>query len=202
MHVRKTPLFISLILALALLPAGRLFAAQAGRAGEQKPEEEIRVKADSMSVTSQGTQIEGQGNVEVQRDEMNIKADQVWLNRTTQDMEATGKVAVDDPEWKIKQADRLRFNLGDETGTIENGDLFLEKGHLSMSGSRMQKFAGQSYHIDQGIFTTCLCDDGPPTWKIAADTIDISRGGDGTIRRGVFYLMDIPIFYFPYAVFP
>ncbi|HEX9445569.1 MAG TPA: LptA/OstA family protein, partial [Candidatus Binatia bacterium] len=126
MQVRKTPVFISLILALALLPAAPLFAAQAGRAGEQKPEEEIRLKADSMSVSSQGSQIEGQGNVEIQRDEMTIKADQVWLNRETQDMEATGKVVVDDPEWKIKQADRLRFNLGDETGTIENGDLFLE----------------------------------------------------------------------------
>ncbi len=189
MQVRKTPVFISLILALALLPAAPLFAAQAGRAGEQKPEEEIRLKADSMSVSSQGSQIEGQGNVEIQRDEMTIKADQVWLNRETQDMEATGKVVVDDPEWKIKQADRLRFNLGDETGTIENGDLFLE-------------FAGQSYHIDEGVFTTCLCEDGPPTWKIAADTIDVSHEGEGRIRRGVFYIKDIPVLYIPFALFP
>jgi LPS-assembly protein len=191
---------------LALLPAPALLAAsftdQGGRAGEAKPEEQIHVTADSLSVSEQGTKLQGQGNVEVQREQMTLKADQVQIDRTTQDMEAVGNVFVDDPEWKVRQADRMQFNLGNETGMIENGELFLERGHLTMNGSRMQKLTGQTYHLDEGIFTTCLCETGPPTWKIKADQMDVTREGSGVIRGGTFYIKDVPVFYFPYAVFP
>ncbi|MGH7768104.1 MAG: LPS-assembly protein LptD [Candidatus Binatia bacterium] len=133
---------------------------------------------------------------------MTLKADRVWANRETNDMEATGNVSVADPEWQLKFADRVRFNLNEEIGTIENGDLFLEKGHISLSGRRLEKYAGQSYHIEEGIFTTCLCENGPPTWKISAAEMDVTREGTGRIRKGVFYIMDVPVFYLPYAIFP
>jgi len=201
MGVAKS-IILGLLIFLALLRVQPLFAAQGGRAGEPPPEQQIHVTADSLSVSDGGKQLEGQGNVELQREEMTLKADQVSVNRETQDMEATGHVSVDDPQWKVKQADRMRFNLNTETGTIENGDLFLERGHLTLSGSRIQKLEGQSYHLDEGIFTTCLCDSGPPTWKISADQIDVEREGTGRIRRAKFYIMDVPVFYMPYALFP
>lgn len=201
MVVAKRKILAPLIF-LILLRAQPLFAAQAPRAGEPQPEQQIHVTADSLSVSGGGKELEGQGNVELQREQMTLKADQVWVNRETQDMEATGNVSVDDPEWKVKQAQRMQFNLGNETGMIENGDLFLEKGHLTLSGSRIQKVEGQTYHLDEGIFTTCLCDSGPPTWKISADQIDVTREGSGVIRRGTFYIMDVPVFYIPYGLFP
>lgn len=201
MSLHRTYGILCLTLIAAFLSARPLFA-QAGKAGEPKPKEQIDVNADTLSVKDRGNEVEGQGNVEIRRQEMILRADQVWLNRETQEMEAAGNVTVDDPEWKIKQADRMRFNLGAEVGTIENGEIFLEKGHLSLSGSRLQKLPGQAYHIDDGIFTTCLCDSGPPTWKIAAKELDVTREGDGRIRGGVFYILDVPVFYFPYAIFP
>jgi len=197
MHVRKTYAFLALILAAALFNVAPVFCADA-----PKPEEQIRFTADSLLMSEKGTEIQGQGNVEIKRQEMTLKADQVWANRATNDMEATGNVSIDDPEWKLKFADRVRFNLNEEIGSIENGDLFLEKGHLSLSGRRLEKYAGQSYHIDEGILTTCLCEDGPPTWKISAAEIDVTREGSGRIRKGVFYIMDVPVFYLPYAIFP
>lgn len=197
MSIRKTYAFLALILAAGLSRGAPLSGADA-----PKPEEQINVTADSLSMKDRGTEIEGQGNVVVKRQEMTLKADQVSVNRETNDMEAAGHVSVDDPEWKIKFAERLRLNMTEEIGTIENGEVFLEKGHLSLTGSRIQKLPGQSYHIDEGFFTTCLCEDGPPTWKISADVIDVTREGEGRIRRGVFYIMDVPVMYIPYAVFP
>jgi LPS-assembly protein len=197
MYVQKTYAFLALILAAGLSSGAPLFGAEAS-----KPEEQIRFTADSLSMSEKGTEIEGKGNVEIKRQEMTLKADRVWANRETNDMEATGNVSVADPEWKLKFADRVRFNLNEEIGLIENGDLFLEKGHLSLSGRRLEKYAGQSYHIEEGIFTTCLCEDGPPTWKISAAEIDVTREGSGRIRKGVFYIMDVPVFYLPYAIFP
>jgi LPS-assembly protein len=197
MHVKKTYILSALILAAGGLSGAPLFGAE-----PPKPQEQIHMTADSLTMSEKGTEIEGKGNVEIKRQEMTLKADRVWANRETNDMEATGNVSVADPEWRLKFADRVRFNLTEEIGTIENGDLFLEKGHVSLSGRRLEKYAGQSYHIDEGIFTTCLCEDGPPTWKISAAEIDVTREGSGRIRSGVFYIMDVPVFYLPYAIFP
>ncbi|MGH7197816.1 MAG: LPS-assembly protein LptD, partial [Candidatus Omnitrophota bacterium] len=196
---------LQLVTALAL--AGSIFqTAPTFGASSQVPGQtgggQIDVTADSLSVTDKGLKVEGKGNAEVKREGMTIKADQVSVNRETQDMEAAGNVSVDDPEWKIKRADRFQFNLEKETGEIEKGDLFLEASHLSASGARFKKLGGQAYHIDEGFFTTCLCESGPPSWKISADEIDIKQEGSGVIKRGWFYIMDVPVLYIPYAIFP
>ncbi|MGE5220268.1 MAG: LPS-assembly protein LptD, partial [Chloroflexota bacterium] len=112
------------------------------------------------------------------------------------------KVTVDDPEWKVKSADSIQMNMENETGVIENGDLFLEQGHVSMSGRRFEKFGGQTYHVDDGFFTTCLCESGPPSWKFSADKMDLDLEGVGTVRNGYFYIMDVPVLYLPYGFFP
>lgn len=178
-------------------PSQATVLAQAAGSQEQKG---IDVTADSLSVR-EGKIVEGKGNVEIRREETLIKADQVRVNQETQDVEARGKVSVDDPEWRLK-AEAVQMNLEKETGAIEQGEIFLEKGHLSLSGGRLEKFPGQAYRISDGSFTTCLCETGPPTWKISAEQIDLRREGEAVIRGGTFYLLDVPVLYIPYAYFP
>jgi len=189
-----------LLLTVLLFHVAPLFA-QTVQQSAQKSGEEIHVTADSLKVEEKGAKIEAKGNVELRRQEMILKADELRLNRETQQTEAKGKVSVDDPKWKMK-GEALQFNLEQETGTIDQGEIFLETGHLSMSGKRLQKLPGQAYHIEEGFFTTCLCDSGPPTWKVSADEIDLRREGEAILRGGTFYIMDVPVLYLPYAYFP
>lgn len=172
-------------------------AAQSGT-----PEEQINVTADSLSLGDGGTRIEATGNVQINREQTTLKADEVRVNRQTQDVEAKGRISLDDPEWKIKSADSIQFNLENETGEIEKADLFIEQGHVSISGKRFQKFGGQAYHIDEGFFTTCVCESGVSPWRISADAIDLSREGLGTVRNAYFYVFDYPVLYLPYGFFP
>ncbi|MEK6614448.1 MAG: LptA/OstA family protein, partial [Candidatus Binatota bacterium] len=188
------------MLAVFLSQAAPLLG-QTRQQSAQKTGEEINLTADSLKVEEKGSRIEAKGNVELKRQEMILKADEVRFNRETQQAEAKGKVSVDDPLWKMK-AEAAEFNLEQETATIDQGEIFLETGHLSMSGKRLEKFSGQAYHIDEGFFTTCLCESGPPTWKVSADQIDLRREGEAIIRGGTFYLMDVPVLYLPYAYFP
>lgn len=176
--------------------------AQFGQRGSQTQSGEINVNADKMGFGDGGSQIEASGNVEVKRQQTTIKADEVRMNRTTQEVEAKGKVSIDDPEWKVKSADAMKMNMGDETGEIQKGDIFVEEGHISISGQRLQKFTGQSYHIDEGFFTTCLCESGTPSWRVFAETMDLNLEGSGTIRNGYFYVLDVPVFYLPFGSFP
>lgn len=195
--------FLLLAIAAAVLcftgPAG---AAQLTTRGAQSPASEINVTADKLSSGDGSNQIDASGNVEVKRGETTLKAEDVRVNRATQDIEAKGKVSLDDPEWKVKSADAIEFNLEKETGQIQNGDLFLEDGHVGISGRRLQKFGGQTYHVDDGFFTTCLCESGAPSWKFSAEQMDLALDGVGTIKNGYFYVMDVPVFYVPYGIFP
>lgn len=174
---------------------------QAVQSSGGKEEKKINITADHLSVKDGGVKVEATGNVEVIRGETTLKADEVQVNRRTQDVEATGKVSVDDPQGTLK-AERARLNLERETGEITNGDIFFIQRHLKVRGERFKKLSGQSYHIDEGFFTTCLCESGAPHWKIGADEVDLQEDGTGIIKRGTFYIMDVPVFYLPYAWFP
>ncbi|MFQ5902743.1 MAG: LptA/OstA family protein, partial [Candidatus Binatia bacterium] len=156
-------------------------AAPVAQPSAGREEKEINVTADTLTVGEKGKSVEAKGNVEVRRKDTTLKADEVRVNRQTTDVEAKGSVSVDDPQGTLK-AEAVRMNLEQETAEIEKGEIFLEKGHLSVSGRRFKKSAGQVYHIDEGFFTTCLCESGPPTWKISAEEIDLSREGEGIIR--------------------
>src|SRR5918994_277348 len=152
------------------------------------PDDQINVTADKLSVSESGTQIEASGNVEVERQGTTIKAERINVNRTTQDIEATGNISLDDPEWKIKSAESIRLNLGKETGELTDANLFIEQGHISISGRRFQKLGGQTYHVDEGFFTTCLCESGPAPWKFSVEQFDLTAAGLGTIKNGFFYV--------------
>ena len=188
----------SVLVALSNPTAG---FAQDAQPSTRKQESPIVIDADSLSVNRRTQVLEAQGNVEIHHGEMILKADQVTVNQATQDAEAKGKVFVDQREGWLK-GDAVRLNLEKETGEIERGEIFLQNNQLSLTGRRFEKFTGQVYHIDEGFFTTCLCESGPPSWKIAAETIDLQRGGDAVVRGATFYLMDYPIFSLPYAFFP
>jgi LPS-assembly protein len=191
------------IAALTVAASMFVFPAQAAQpGGAQSSASEINLTADKLSTGNGSNQIEASGNVQIKREATTLKADEVRFNRATQDVEAKGKVSLDDPEWKLKSADSLKLNMGQETGEIENGDLFLEQGHISMTGRRFEKFGGQSYHVDDGFFTTCLCESGPPSWKFSAERMDLALDGVGTVKNSYFYILDVPVFYIPYGYFP
>jgi len=190
--------FLFVCMAAIALAGSRSDAAQA----TSDAADEINLTADNLSASDGGTRIEASGNVEIKRQATTLKADEVRYNRATQDVEAKGRIVVDDPEWKVKSADAIRLNMGTEAGVIENGDIFLEDGHVSMTGRRFEKFGGQTYHIDDGFFTTCLCDSGAPSWKFYAEQMDLNLQGLGTVKNGYFYVFDTPVLYIPYAIFP
>jgi LPS-assembly protein len=186
---------------LSFFVAG-LASAQSVATGASGDGRGIEVTADKLSAGNGAAKIEASGNVEIKREQTTLKADEVRVDRDTQDVEAKGRVSVDRPEWKIKSADSVQLNLEKETGEIQNGDIFIEQGHVSIMGRRLQKFGGQTYHIDDSFFTTCLCESGAPHWKFSAEQMDLSLEGVGTIQNGYFYVLDVPVFYLPYGIFP
>ena len=163
--------------------------------------EEISIDAKSLSYDQKENAISASGGVVVRRGETELRADEVRVNRVTNEVSAHGGVTVSDPEGTLF-ADRVDLNLDEETGSIVDGTVTSRRLKYSLSGERMEKGVGQTYHIENGKFTTCHCDDGPPSWSIAGKDLKVTLEGYGTLSGGTFNILDVPVLYIPRAVFP
>ncbi len=167
--------------------------------GEQ---EQVRVKADALTYEEQSNTVTATGNVVVTKGETTVSADTVGVNRATNEVTARGNVVVKDPQGEIN-ADTLRLEMENETGELTNGTVRLPRNQYILTGKTLQKFYGQSYHIENGAFTTCQCDDfRKADWSIGGETVNVTLRGKGEVYGGVFRVRDVPLMYLPYGVVP
>lgn len=168
-----------------------------GEAGEP-----IEVTADeAVEVGDGGNTVRARGNVEVRRGGTVFGADSVALDRAAGKLQARGSVFVRAPRYRL-QASELELEVEDETGTALDPEVFLEDRNLSVRGSRLEKFAGQTWEVEDGSFTTCLCERGPPPWRIGARKVRLRENREAVGDDVTFYVYDVPVLYLPYAYFP
>jgi LPS-assembly protein len=171
-------------------------------AGVRTSTGEVTVDAATIDYDQQANVITAHGAVKITRGEMVLTAETVRVHRATQLAEAEGNVVLTDSQGTVT-ADAMTLNLVEETGALEQGSVFLNKNHYQLTGSHFEKFPGQSYRIDRGRFTTCLCrDGGAPSWSIRGERISVDLEGYGRVERGAFEVKGVPIFYIPYGLFP
>lgn len=167
----------------------------------QSEQEAIAIDAESLSYDQKTDTVTATGNVVIRRGQTELRADRVELSRSSEEALATGSVSLTDPQGAMF-ADQMQFNLGDETGEVQNGRLKLKRNHYSLWGTRIEKIEGQNYRIENGKFTTCDCGDGAPDWSFGGDDVEVSADGYGTIEGGTFNILDVPVLYLPKAIVP
>ncbi len=190
----KGPLFLCIVLsAVFLKPA---CWAQSSPQQEKTP---IRVQADSLHRDEQQDTVTASGNVLLKKGDTTLQADTVTLHRATNEMEAHGHVVLKDPQAQI-ESEALQLDTEDETGTITNGTIHLPRRQFVLTGKTIHKSYGQSYHIENGAFTTCQCEKFKDSdWTIGGNPIDVNVRGRGEVYNGLLRARDIPILYIPYA---
>ena len=156
---------------------------------------------ESIEIGRGGDTVKARGNVEIRQRARVFGADTMEFRRSTRTLRAEGSVFFLDPRYRL-EASRLEMNLEDETATMLDADVFIEQGHLSLSGKRLEKFTGQVYEAEEGRFTTCLCEVGSPPWSVGARALRLRRGGEVTADDATFYIYDVPVLSLPYVYFP
>jgi LPS-assembly protein len=162
---------------------------------------EITVDAEQVSYDKRTDTVVARGNVVIRRGETEVRADEVQLDRRTNTAEARGHVSVTDAEGTMS-AENMDFNLDEETGALLSAQVHSRRGQYSLSGDRIEKGPGYSFHIENGRFTTCHCTDGPQSWSISGKELDVTLGGYGALKGGTFNVLDVPVLYLPRALFP
>ena len=181
-----------LILTLILIPTALLAAEQPGPEG-------MVIKADRMDHQASNDLLTATGKVEVTWQGMTMTADQATLNRQEKVLVATGNVIMikaDDIMW----GDRLTMDTETGRSEMENGHIFMSKGNFHAQGEQIERLGDDQYALRQGEFTTC--DAEVPSWKFGATDFDVTVEEYATGRNVIFYVKDVPVFYFPYMILP
>ncbi len=164
-------------------------------------DDQIVVDAAELEYDRKTDTIRARGNVVITHGATELHADEVTVNRATNEAQARGNVTLTDPQANLT-ADAVQIDLDEETGVLDRAHVQSAGATYSLWGDRIEKGLGHSYHIENGRFTTCRCETGPPSWSVAGDDIQVRVPGVGSARGCTFNVLDQPIAYIPRAWFP
>jgi LPS-assembly protein len=164
--------------------------------GEEGP---IEIEADRLTYDKDEQLYQAHGNVEIKRGDFFLKADHGRLNSVTNDVVAWGKVVMREGE-DVLECERFEVNLNTRAGKVYEGKLFLKEQNFHVVGKEAEKLGESTYRIREGTFTTC--DASRPPWSFSVRELDVDVEGRGIARGPVFYVGDVPVFYFPVVPFP
>jgi LPS-assembly protein len=193
----KTVLLPLSMLSLALLLVGTPSFATAETLTDAQG---VVINGDTMSHDQTTDIIHASGAVHIEWQGMTVLAIEAEYNRKTQILSAAGNVVLI-KGGDIVRGDKLAFDTVSGRGEIDNGTMFLRHGNnFHIAGKKVKKTGDDDYELDQGSLTTC--DASTPAWKFGASKIDTTVDEYATSKNVIFYVKDVPVFYFPYMIFP
>jgi LPS-assembly protein len=165
---------------------------------EERP---VDVEADRISYDRRTGRYVLEGNVVARQGDLTLRAERVELVPDADVAEAAGDVVlVVGPDRLM--ARKVRINLADRTGEIEDGALFIAQDHMTVEGKRLAKTGDITYRAERARFTSCLCGEGAPIWSITGRRLRLSVGGYAFVQWPAFRIKGIPVLALPYGIFP
>lgn len=204
---------IALLLAASSLLAQGKNMGQAGQYYKQTPPKKFKVIGPKKATKSDISWSVGKGGhpvfekdeyailepeVVINYQDIKIHADKVTLNFKTKDVVAQGHVIIDQGPNRIS-ADQVYYNLDTKLGTFFHATGMMDPS-LNFTGDKIEKTGEQSYHLENGVFTSCDLD--KPSWSFHVRTADIALDDYAHMHDFSFRAHDLPIFWAPLLVWP
>ncbi len=160
----------------------------------------VEIEAGRVTVKGRGEAVEATGGVRIRWQGYRLEADRVRYEPETDTAEASGRVVLWDPSGNRLECRRLVLRLDTQTGTVEQGRLWIAREGYTVWGERFERLGERDYRVLRGGFTAC---DGTwPSWRIEADRVDVRLEGFVRARGAAFWVEGAPVAYLPYIVFP
>ncbi|HKL25382.1 MAG TPA: LPS assembly protein LptD [Desulfuromonadales bacterium] len=184
---------------LCLLTGCLLWAWLPSASADALGEGPVTLEADRLSYEPVGEVYTATGQVLLQQGTFNLKAEELLFETALQDLAATGAVRIRQQEDEL-HGDRIHYNLTTGQGRLEQGRVFLGDKNFHLSGASVAKTGPDSYRVENGRFTTC--DGEIPDWEFTAERVEVTMGRYARVRNAWFRVRELPLFYFPYLVYP
>jgi LPS-assembly protein len=167
------------------------------------PDDSVRVEADELTYDARNLAGTASGNVRIFYQEATLEAEEVFIDLDDKTSYARERVRLLQGR-DILECDALSYHWETQTGSLQKGNLLFEETGYYIRAGLLEKTGQDTYHIEQGSFTTCLCpspDDRLP-WEVRAQEGEITLGGYAKIKKATFRILRIPVFYFPLTYVP
>lgn len=161
--------------------------------------EPLNLQADQISVNQGTTTYEASGGVRLTRGTMSLGAERFWWNAATGDAGASGGVRLTDAGGTLV-GDELQLNLETGTARLRNARADMSSMGFYLQGAEIERTGDKSFRLSNGSFTTCSGE--TPVWRFAADELRVDLGRYARARSVSFHLWDVPVFWFPYLIYP
>lgn len=139
------------------------------------------------------------GDVILTRGDRKLTADFVRFDHKTFHAHAKGNVRLKAGE-DVLTGSSLDIDLKSETGTVNDGTIFLKENNFHISGKSVEKTGESSYLVEDATVSTC--DGETPDWKVTGKKLRVDIEGYGFINHAAFWTKKLPVIYVPFAVFP
>ena len=166
---------------------------------DYKAEGPITMEADRLTYDQKESFISLEGAARIFYKNTSLQADTVIFYEKTRDVVAEGEVILAEGE-DILRCDRLEFNINTKQGVVYQGRIFLKKKNFHITGSKAEKLGEKEYRVYDATLTSC--DARVPSWKFSARRLDVEIEGYSKGWWPGFHVKNIPVLYFPWAVFP
>ncbi len=185
--------FLFLLFLAILFPTGELAAET------RKIQGPVEIESDTLDYVKDTDTYHARGNVIIRFTDGVLQADSVSVNKSTNESLAEGHVFLKS-SGDVLEGDTISFDIDTKSGAAQNGRIFMVRNHVYVKGTRIEKEGEAHYRIFDGKATTC--DGTCPEWSISGKEMDVTVDGYGTVKHGTFNILDQPIFYTPYLIFP
>ncbi len=159
----------------------------------------MRITADLMDHNQADDVITASGNVVLRWQGATLTSDNATFNRANKILKAAGHVVITKGSDTIR-GESVSLDLDSGRGELARGNIFLKQNNMHLSSDKITRTGENDYSAGQSSYTTC--DAETPSWKLGAGNIDLTIDEYGTAKHVVFYIKDVPVFYFPYLIFP
>jgi LPS-assembly protein len=160
------------------------------------------VQADSVEYDRPNDLYLARGNVQIVQEGKMLSADWVAFSNTTGEGMALGHVVVREGE-DLLHAEALRFQVDGLTGVVLHGRLDSQQHAFELQGEEIESLGDDRYHMRESRFTTCQCPEGErDPWAVRSGELDVEVGGYAKARNTTIDVLDVPVFWLPWLVYP
>jgi LPS-assembly protein len=168
--------------------------------GAPPPESDgLRIVADAMEHNQSEDVVSARGNVVLIWQGATLTADSAVYDRTKKTLTASGTVVIIKGEDSVK-GESVSLDLESGRGELARGTIFIKQNNMRITSDSINRTGDTDYTARQTAYTTC--DAALPSWKFSADDLAMTLDDYATAQHVIFYIKDVPVFYFPYVVFP
>ena len=194
MKILSTLLYLLLILVATALPS---LGAEAPAIAP--PDENIHIKADTMTQGPAAGEVTASGNVLMTWQGLSLAADHARYDNTTHVLFADGHVVLTKGK-DVMKGESFTMNLESGRGEMDKAVISVPASNLSVTGEKIVRLNESQYEATEAELTTCDLPD--PSWKFGTSALKVNTAGYATGRNIIFYIKDIPVLYFPWIAFP